>query len=209
MAKEIWTKEIIKKGFNRFFSEYGRLPRSEEIDKLPYLPSSRLIQKKYNGLEQLRAELGFTDVHFGKGSYRSTFAHQVNVRGSSHERTLETTLRQKFGEVFVHSERILSSTKVRVDFYIYSPSGNFAIDVFYSNTMRTLQSNINIKINKYTKHNVKIYLVSANNNISQHDLDVYVKAKRNTLPQNVHIVSLSNFISSLNEMGFYDNPIFK
>jgi len=209
MAKEIWTKEIIKEGFNRFFSEYGRLPRSEEIDKLPYLPSSRLIQKKYNGLEQLRTELGFTDVHFGKGSHRTTIAHQVNVRGRSHERTLETTLHQKFGEVFVHSEKILSSSKVRVDFYIYSPSGNFAIDVFYSNTMRTLQSNINIKLNKYAKHNVVIYLLSANNNISQHDLDVYVKAKRNTLPQNVHIVSLSNFLSSINEMGFYENPIFK
>jgi len=65
MAKEIWTKEIIKEGFNRFFSEYGRLPRSEEIDKLPYLPSSRLIQKKYIGLEQLRTKLDFTELHFG------------------------------------------------------------------------------------------------------------------------------------------------
>lgn len=207
MAKEIWTKEMIKLGFNRFFSEYGRLPRSEEIDKLPYLPSARLIQKKYNGLEQLRTELGFTDVHFGKGGHRSTIAHQVNVRGRRHERTLETTLRQKFGEVFVHSERILSSSKVRVDFYVYSPSGNFAIDVFYSNTMRTLQSNINIKLNKYAKHNMIIYLVSANNNISQQDLDVYVKAKRNTLPQNVHIVSLSNFLSLTNKISFYANPI--
>lgn len=209
MTKEIWTKEIIKNGFNRFFSENGRLPRSEEIDELSYLPSSRLIQKKYNGLEQLRTELGFTDVHFGKGSHRSTIAHQVNIRGRRNERTLETKLCQKFGEVFVHSEKILSSSKVRVDFYIYSPSGNFAVDVFYSNTMRTLQSNINIKLNKYRNHNIIIYLVSANNSISQQDLDVYVKAKRNTLPQNVNIVSLSNFMSSINKMGFYDNPIFK
>jgi len=119
------------------------------------------------------------------------------------------TLRQKFDEILVHSGKILSSSKVRVDFYIYSPSGNFAIDVFYSNTMRTLQNNINIKLNIYSKHDAIIYLVSANNNISQHDLNVYLKAKRNPLPQNVLIASLSNFLSSINEMGFYENPFYQ
>lgn len=51
MRKIIWTEEKIKIGFDRFFQENGRLPRSHEIDNLSYLPSSRLIQIKFNGLE--------------------------------------------------------------------------------------------------------------------------------------------------------------
>lgn len=40
MKKIIWTEEKIKIGFERFFQEYGRLPRSHEIDRSPFLPSN-------------------------------------------------------------------------------------------------------------------------------------------------------------------------
>jgi len=209
MKKDVWTEEKIKAGFERFFREHGRIPRSHEIDTLPYLPSSRLIQKRFNGLEVLRKKLKFTDTHFGKGRHRSDIAHKVNVKGSKYERILEKFLHKKFGEVFVHSEKMLSDSKIRVDFYIYSPEGNFAIDIFHCETMRTLQSNVNIKVNKYKKHDAKIYLVSANSNITQNNLDQYVTAKINSLPVNIYLVSWDTFISTIKEMGVYKNPILK
>ena len=68
---EHWTLEKIREGFERFRVEHGRLPIAPEIDKLDYLPSSRQIQRKFGGLEKLRADLGYEDTHFGRGTYRS------------------------------------------------------------------------------------------------------------------------------------------
>lgn len=207
MPKKIWTEGNIKIGFLRFYTEHNRLPRSHEIDSLDYLPSSRLIQKKFDGLEKLRAKLGFTDTHFGKGDFRSVIAHKVNITGYNYERELEQLLYTQFGEVFVHSEKMLETSKVRVDFYVYSPDGNFAVDIFHSGTMRTLQSNVNIKVNKYTKYKTKIYLVSANNKIDQSTLDVYVRAKTNTLPAHIHLITYLNFVKLINNLKAYTNPI--
>ena len=207
MPITIWTEEKIKIGFMRFYGEHDRLPLAHEIDSLVYLPSSRLIQKKFNGLEKLRAKLGFSETHFGKGDFRSVIAHKVNILGYNYERELEKLLYSQFGEVFVHSEKMLGTSKGRVDFFVYCPNGNFAIDIFYSGTMRTLQSNVNIKVNKYTKLTAKIYLVSANNKIDQDTLDSYIRAKINTLPLNIQLITLPNFVKLINDMKAYTNPI--
>ena len=207
MSKIIWTEEKIRIGFNRFYIEHNRLPRAHEIDSITYLPSSRLIQKKFNGLEKLRTKFGFTETHFGKGVFRSDIANKANILGYNYERELEKLLCTQFGEVFIHSEKMLTTSKVRVDFFVYSPSGNFAIDIFHSGTMRTLQSNVNIKINKYAKHKEKIYLISANNKIDQETLDSYVNAKTNTLPLNIQLITYPNFMKLIIEMKAYTNPI--
>ncbi len=207
MSRILWTEENIKVGFYRFLQENGRLPRAHEIDTLPYLPSSRFIQKKLGGLEELRTRLGFSDTHFGKGTHRSTIAHQVNSRGRDYERKLEKQLHNHFGEVFVHSEKMLVDSKVRVDFYIYSPDGNFAIDIFYASTVRTLQSNVNIKTNKYKLHNIKIYLVSANNSIDQDKLDTYATARISSLPSNILLLTYDLFIKIIKTKRVYTNPV--
>ena len=54
---EFWTVNR-KEGFERFVQENGRLPSAVEIDAIDYLPSSRLIQRKFGGLERLRGALG-------------------------------------------------------------------------------------------------------------------------------------------------------
>ncbi len=177
MKRIIWTEEKVKLGFDRFIAEHGRLPWVHEIDTASYLPSSRLLQKKFNGLEKLREKLGFSDTHFGKGEHRSIIAHQVNI--------------------------------MRVDFYVYCPEGNFAVDIFHSSTLNTLQSNVNIKVSKYTNHTVKLYLVSANTNISQDSLDVYLKARNKSLPSNICLLSMIKFISLIKDMKVYCNPILK
>ena len=108
---EQWTVEKIKEGFDRFWSENNRLPTAPEIDQLDYLPSSRQIQRKFGGLEKLRTVLGYEDTHFGKGAYRSEIANRVNTKGRDTEISLEKILREKFQEVFVHTERIFDDSK--------------------------------------------------------------------------------------------------
>ena len=150
MKTSIWTVNKIQEGFERFIKENGRLPKSLEVDEVDYLPTRKLIERNFGGLEKLRRELGYSDTHFGKGKFRSEIAYRANISGREIELDLEKLLKNKFGEVFVHTEKIFDNTKNRVDFYIYSPSGNFGIDVFGTNTISSLQSNINLKLNKYS-----------------------------------------------------------
>src|SRR3989344_4413033 len=205
-----WTAEKIKAGFDRFIKENGRLPKSMEMDKageIDYLPTRRLIERNFGGLEKLRKELGYLDTHFGKGKFRSEIAHKANVSGRNIELTLEKLLKGKFGEVFVHTEKIFDNTKNRVDFYIYSPSGNFGIDVFGTETMHTLQSNMSVKLNKYSGFSEKLFFVVVNDLFSQSDLDNYASRKVKLLQANAKIITFDSLKRILSEMKAYSNPL--
>lgn len=204
-----WTIEKVKDGFDRFFQENGRLPIAPEIDRLDYLPSSRQIQRKFGGLEKLRSLLGYQETNFGRGVHRSKIAHRTNKKGREVELEMEKILREKFGEVFVHTERIFDDSKNRVDFYIYTPEGNFGIDVFYTNSMRDLQANINIKIDKYLKFPHQLFLVVANHIFLQSDLNRYSQNKKKELPQNVSILTIDSLLSLIKNKGTYPNPFIK
>mgnify|MGYP001615366934 FL=1 len=205
--RKIWTIERIKEGFERFKNEHGRLPRAPEIDRLEYLPSSRNIQKRFGGLARLRSQLGYSDVHFGRGVFRSEIATRVNDRGRNAELVLEKALRKKFGEVFVHTEKFFESSKNRVDFYVYSPDGNFGIDVFYTDTMRYLQSNINIKMGKYRNFPVELFLVVANESLKQDDIDRYANAKLKPLSKITKIVTTKTLLTLLKRKRAYPDPL--
>ena len=114
VKNSLWTVEKIKEGFDRFIKEKGRLPKSLEIDELDYLPSRKLIERNFGGLEKLRGELGYLDTHFGKGKFRSEIAHRVNTSGRNIELALEKLLKDKFGEVFVHTEKIFDNTVKKI-----------------------------------------------------------------------------------------------
>ena len=202
-----WSIKKIKDGFERFRIEHSRLPTSPEIDKLDYLPSSRQIQRKFGGLEKLRGILGYEDTHFGRGKYRSDIATRTNVKGRDTELALEKILREKFGEVFVHTERIFDDSKNRVDFYIYTADGNFGIDVFYTDTMRDLQKNINNKIDKYLKFPGKLFFVVGNGAFTQSELDAYMTAKKKSLPANTTILNIESLGQIIKPMRVYPDPI--
>ncbi|MDO8552203.1 MAG: hypothetical protein Q7S01_01585 [bacterium] len=204
---KIWTVDKIKEGFERFKNEHGRLPRALEIDQLEYLPSSRNIQKRFGGLARLRKQLGYSDVHFGKGSFRSEIASRVKDRGRKTELALEKVLRDRFGEVFVHTEKFFESSKNRVDFYVYSPDGNFGIDVFYTDTMRYLKSNINIKMGKYRNFPIELFLVTANESLRQDDIDRYAITKLKPLPKTTRIVTMDTLFTLLKARKAYSNPL--
>lgn len=210
MTKRVRTKgsiESIKAGFETFYRQYNRLPTASEVDNLSYLPSSRYIQKRYGGLEKIRVQLGFPDPHLGKGLFRSTIASKVGKRGRANEQKFEKMLREKFGEVFVHTERIFDNTKNRVDFFVYCLDGNFGIDVFYTDTLRSLQSNVNIKMKKYTHFPSTLYLVSMNEDIHQGDLDLFVTSKVKPLPEFASLVTLETIESILVNKRAYPDPL--
>jgi len=187
---------------------YGRLPTASEIDQIEYLPSSRWIQLQYGGLEKLRTLLGYEQPHFGKGSFRTAIAKRVNMRGRNAELKLESILQEKFGEVFVHTEKIFDKThKNRVDFYIYSPDGNFGVDIFFPDTIKTLAYNVNSKMKKYKLFSDRLYLVVANTGITQDELDKFTNAKKNVLPQNMELLSLEAFLLYTQQKRYYIDPL--
>lgn len=204
---KFWTLHRVREGFERFKKEHGRLPTALEIDKIDYLPSSRLIQNKFGGLVKLRGRFGYHDTHFGKGSFRSTIAIRVSSRGRAEELALEKILHAHFGEVFVHTEKIFDTSKNRVDFYIYSPDGNFGVDVFYTETMQYLQSNINIKMNKYHNFPTRLFLVVANTSFNQAELDRYAAAKIKPLPQTTKLVTKETLLAVIQTMKAYSDPL--
>ena len=134
----MWTLEKIKDCFDKFLKENGRIPTAPEIDKIDCSPSSRTIQRSFGGLEKLRKEFGYSDLHFNKGHRRSTAVKEFNKRGRNIEIELEKELKNIFHEVFVHTEKIFDDSKVRVDFYVYNKTNNFGVDVFYTDTMVNL-----------------------------------------------------------------------
>lgn len=205
--KRSWSLDDIRQGFQRFESENSRLPTAPEIDKLAYLPSSRKIQREFGGLQLVRKRLGYEDVHFGKGLHRSAIANRINKRGRDTELKFEKILKERFGEVFVHTERIFDDSKNRVDFYVYAPGGNFGVDIFYTETMRDLQKNINIKIDKYKNFNEPLYLVVGNEEFEQYEIDRSVASKRKLLNQQAKVVSMETILSLLSEKSAYDNPL--
>ncbi len=202
-----WTVEKIKEGFDKFIKENGRLPKSLEIDSVGYLPSRKLIERNFGGLEKLRGELGYTDTHFGKGKFRSEIGLKANISGRSIELKIEKILKDKFGEVFVHTEKIFDNTKNRVDFYIYSPSGNLGIDVFGTDSMHNLQSNINLKLNKYSGFSERLLFVVVSDSFSQFELDQYVISKIKVLPKNNTIITIKTLEEIINPMQVYPNPL--
>jgi len=88
-APKQWNLERLGKGFQQFFSEHDRLPTSNEVDKTDYLPSTKQIQRVWGGLPNLRKMLGYEDIHFGKGKFRSKISLDASIAGRKLEIRLE------------------------------------------------------------------------------------------------------------------------
>ena len=203
-----WSFVNLRDGFKYFFDLYGHYPNALEVDHFSYLPSARSIQRSFGGLESLRKQLGLLDTHFGKGKYRSAIASRVNPRGRKAERDLEKLLKNHFGEMFVHTEYFASDeNKCRLDFFIYSPDGNFGVDIFYPDSLYTCVHNINVKQRNYKLCKERIFLVVANSLINQQELDALSSAKKNQLDEKILIVTLENFLDSIKSKMKYSAVI--
>lgn len=192
MRKRAWTDKKLKAGFDAFIAEHGRLPRSYEVDESPLLPTARAIQKRYGGLKALREHLGYTDTNFGAGTHRSKIAHTVWPRGRQVEADLKTMLIELFGSDAVHTEKIFHE-KQRVDFYVSTPLGTLGVDIFFPASVRTMQNNINIKMKKYQYFSEPLYLVVANPDIRQRELNRYTNRRVEPFAVTTKLVSLYTF----------------
>lgn len=202
--KKKWSLENIQDGFNNFKNEHGRLPTSLEIDKIKDLPSSRQIQRAFGGLPNLRKTLGYTDTHFGAGKYRSEIGIQSNVRGRAGEKIIKDILIKKFHEPFVHIEKpVGESSKNRLDFYVYSPDGNFGVDVFTTSTQHDLSTNINIKILRYKEFRERLYLVVVSESINIENIESCLLGRQKLLPDNIKLFLLQDFIKEINNFKGY------
>lgn len=199
-GKGTYSIEEIKSGIDRFYKENKRYPTAPDIDSCPYLPSARQIQRNFGGLEKLRKNLGYKDIHFGKGKFRSVIASRGNKIGFQKERELEKILIDLFGEPFVHIEKPLDSIgRQRLDFFIYTKKENFGVDVFYSKTKKDIQKNINIKLNNYKRErDLKIYFVLANDDFIQDELDQIRSNKtEKMIPNNILLFSWKYFLREM------------
>jgi hypothetical protein len=204
-----WSLEDIKNGFDRYLKINGSLPTTPEIDKCEYLPSSRTIQRRFGGVIELRKKLGYNETHFGIGKYRKKLSNQAYTDGLSAEKQVEKYLIEKFGEPFVHIEKRIGSKKNRIDFYVYSPSNNLAIDVFSPNSFRDLQKNVNIKIDKFVDLLCPtIYLpINENLNFKQKKINKWIKNKRKKMPPNSFVYNFITFKHYVEKMDIYYNPL--
>ena len=201
--ENFWSIDNIRAGLKYFIDKNQRYPSAREIDHFEYLPASRTIQRRFGGLEKLRTELGLPVAHFGKGESRSKIALYANKRGLESENKLYEALKTKFGEPFVHLERPYGSSKKRLDFYVFSPSGNFGVDIFYPNDLFTMGSNLNQKISLYQDFTQDNYLVVANIGISEEQIKKAVANKKKLLPKLCKVLSLSSFLEEVKNKKSY------
>ncbi len=192
-----FTVEKIRAGFDRFYRENGRYPTALEVDSYPHLPSARLFQRRLGGLKQFRKELGHKTTDFGRGENRSGIAATVARRGRLSELELENVLVAQFGEAFVHIEKRFGKQGHRVDFYVYSPSGNFGIDVFWATAIHHVRTITSMKMKAYQSYppSTELYFLCANRDISQKELDAFVANKKYPLSRNIKLISPTTFAS--------------
>lgn len=195
-TKGRFSLEEIKIGLEKYKNEFGHYPSAVETDECLYLPSVRQIQRRFGGLPNLKKDLGIEDVHYGRGKFRIEICTSRNKIGFKAERDLEKILVDRFGEPFVHIERPISKDgKRRFDFFVYARNIKFGVDVFYSETRRNIQINVNSKLTNYNDVEDLVYFVMANKDISQEILDSVVEAKpHKPFPKNIKLMTLDKFI---------------
>jgi len=201
-SKGMYKIEEIKEGLDKFYAENGHYPSTIELNDCLYLPSARQIQRRFGGLPELKSKLGIKDTHLGKGEFRKNISLSVNKKGFAAERDLEKILIEHFGEPFVHMEKPINNhEKTRFDFFIYSKNVNFGVDIFYSETRRNIQININSKLDNYKDVQAPLYFVLANNDIDQKILDEISAAKpHKPFPRNIKLIALSDFIKFIKKL---------
>ncbi|MBX4195857.1 hypothetical protein KW796_02800 [Candidatus Parcubacteria bacterium] len=181
-----WTLEQLKAGLEHFYKEHKRYPTATEVNKYPYLPAARSIERSFGGLVALRKQFGLGDNHdFRTGNYSAERARVINERGHKLENEVYTFLVKAFGKEFVHREYFfIDDKRSRADFFVYDKGGGFCIDIFYPSDKRNLTGCINSKLGKYVGDQMNKYPViflQMNTDISQGEVDKLVSNKKKQL----------------------------
>lgn len=199
--QKAWTRDEIIEGVVAFFDREGRFPKAFEFDRFPYLPSSRSIQRNFGGLKQLKQQLGIND-EYHRGKYRSEICRQINKRGRTDEDRIFKNLVEKFGEICVHREKMVSedTAKERLDFVVYHRMGRIGIDSFYAASIQNLANTLVTKCKKYRDFHDPLYLVLTNEAFSQEQIDLLVSRKDNQPATNVSVITEKNLVEVVGKL---------
>lgn len=196
--QKTWTLENLKSGLEHFYKEHSRYPTTPEINAYQYLPSSKTIERRFGGVLGLRKDLGVAGQHdFRTGKHSSLRAKLINKRANETERSVYELLVDQFGKEFVHREYFFTDDKrTRADFFVYDRESGFCVDVFYPSNKHNLIGCLNSKIKKYRSLHMRQYPIiylQMNSNLTQIELNMVIKNKKNKLPGGQELMSLDSF----------------
>lgn len=197
MAKKAtWTEKKLKVGFEKFYSIHKRYPTSHDIDSFEFLPSARQIQRVFGGLVNLRQKLGLSQTDFTKGSHSSDRARKINRRAHELELEVYNILKKQFGIECVHREHFFTDDRrTRTDFFIYTKTDTFSVDVFYPSNRANLIGCLNSKMRTYKSQSMdcEVIFLMMNPDISQEEIEKILANKKNKLSVHQKVMDLNKF----------------
>lgn len=202
---EVKTFGKLREDFERFIKENGHYPSANEVDSCGYLSTARSIQRSWGGLVNLRKVMGLEVTNYGVGKSRSDIAYHIGQRSLSEESEFEKVLIKKFGEVFVHNQKRIGN--INVDFFIYSPTLKFGIDVFDYKTRHDFTGVINIKQNTYKDFPYEIIFLPMCDILTQSEIDRLMINKINKLSDHCRVLTRSAFNKWVENLAAYPNPL--
>ncbi|MEK7185014.1 MAG: hypothetical protein AAB726_00100 [Patescibacteria group bacterium] len=193
-----WTIENLKSGLEHFYNEHQRYPTAPEVDKYPYLPSARSIERRFGGLVALRTKLKLkSQTDFRSGAHSSARANKINHRAHIVEDKVYKFLITKFKKEFVHREFFFTDDKrTRADFFVYDQKGGFCVDVFYPSDRRNLAGCLNSKLDKYENPVMSQYpmiFLQMNEDIGPEILEKLIQNKKKELKSGQLLMEWKSF----------------
>jgi len=195
----------LKNGFLSFYNEFDRYPSAIEIDNYKNLPTSRTIQRSWGGLETLRQAMNLEITNYTKGEIRSKKSAQIGLRGLDEENKLELILQEYFGEIFVHSQKRIN--QVRADFFIFTPNGNFAIDIFYFENKNSFNSDLNLKLKTYKDYPYPVIYLPVNPLFASETINNWVKNKIIPIPTTQKVLPYQDFLNWIKTIKPYPKTL--
>lgn len=186
--------ELIKSQWEDYKNKNGNYPTAQQIDANKDMVCSKTIQRRFGGLVELRKKFGYETSDFTSGSYRSNVAREVVQRALSEEIALSNWLIELFGKApnVIIEKRYAGHKKERSDMGVYLKDKHFFVDVFNAKDKQSFLGCINFKQKKVTDITDDIYFVCTSH-FSQNDINDIVAKKKNPLPQNVKVMSVTEF----------------
>lgn len=190
-----WDLEGIRKAIEKFRTEFGKNPTTRDFDRCIYLPSSKQMQRRFGGIEKMRAGLNLEGpLNYTKGEYRSQRAKKIKQDSYKIEAELYDYLINIYSEIHVHEQKRLRPGNVASDFFVYlNHNTGYAIDVFQAEDLFALRAVANIKVKRYEGlKDFNIYFVAVGN-YSQNEVNRMMENKKNLWPGNIMVLTLENF----------------
>lgn len=154
--------------------------------------------------------MGYADVDFGRGDYRRKIVSQISKTGRRAETVVGDLLIRKFGALFVHQEaHYAPHSRSRVDYFVYTQNKNFGVEVFYTQDKRNCSKMVRMKLAQYSDYprTEELYLVHANDLISQSELDAMALSNANFANfANIELINLHTLSKVIDKYTPLETP---